>query len=79
MQLGPGIPYFHFLGLGFPYNPLKAKKGSFFVPRILPGRGDELQFALNGPHAVWIDVPECSDVDSVNHAVVRVSPCHVHE
>ena len=30
-QLGPGVgPFFLFLGLGFPYNPLKTKKGALF-------------------------------------------------
>ena len=24
-------------GSGFPYNPLKAKKGTLFIPRLLPG------------------------------------------
>ena len=29
--LGPGVgPYFMFLGLGFPFHPLKAQKGTLF-------------------------------------------------
>ena len=36
--LGPGVgQFFLFLGLEFPYNPLKSKKGALFIPRLLPG------------------------------------------
>ena len=36
--LGPGVgPFCLFLGLGFPYNPLKPKKGTLGIPRFLPG------------------------------------------
>ena len=29
-------PFVLFLGLGFPYHPVKTKKGTLFVPRLLP-------------------------------------------
>ena len=36
--LGPGVgPFSLLLGPGFPYNPLKTKKGTLFIPRLLPG------------------------------------------
>ena len=36
--LGPGAgPSFLFLGLGFPYHPLKTKKGTLFIPRLILG------------------------------------------
>ena len=36
--LGPGVSPFSFcLGLGFPDNPLRTKKGTLLVPRLLPG------------------------------------------
>ena len=31
------ISFFSFLGLGFPRTPLKAKKGTLFVPSLLLG------------------------------------------
>ena len=38
MKLGPGVgPYFLSLELGFPDNPLKTKKGTRFIPRLLLG------------------------------------------
>ena len=41
-KLGPGAgPFFHFWGLGFPYNPLKTEKGALFIPRLLPGLGSQ--------------------------------------
>ena len=32
-------PFFPFLGIGVPLYPLKTKKGTLFVPRLLPGLG----------------------------------------
>ena len=38
--LRPGVgPFFLFLGLGFPYNLLKTKKGTLFIPRLISGLG----------------------------------------
>ena len=38
VYLGPGVgPFFLLIRLGFPYNPLKTKKGTLFIPRLLPG------------------------------------------
>ena len=35
-----------FFGLGFPYNPLKTKKGTLFIPRFLPGLVADLPVKL---------------------------------
>ena len=39
-NLGPGVgPYFPFLGLGSPYNPLTPKRAPFSIPRLLRSLG----------------------------------------
>ena len=57
MNLGT---FFLFLGLGFPENPLKAKKGTLFIPRLLPG------LVNHGPswHHTLNDVPDVGGMGS---------------
>ena len=42
--LGPGVGPVSFLGLGFPSNPLKTRKGALFIPRLLLGPDFPLWF-----------------------------------
>ena len=40
LYLGPRVgPYSPYFGFGFPYKPLKTKKGTLFLPRLLLGLG----------------------------------------
>ena len=39
-------PFFPFLVLGLPYNPLKTKKGTLFIPRLLPGLEKDVRSSM---------------------------------
>ena len=50
-KLGPGGgPCFLFSGLGFPYNPLKTKKGALLIPGT-PGSGQALLHPGSSSHS----------------------------